>query len=47
MSMAHYLDRRFWDLFIAKREMPGTNGEEENMQIYCIYRCYKSCAGNV
>ena len=33
MSMAHYFDRWFWDPFIAKREMPGTNGEE-NTQIY-------------
>ena len=28
MSMAHYFDCRY--PFIAKREMPGTNGEEEN-----------------
>ena len=47
MSMACYFNRRFWDPFIAKREMPGTNSEEENVQIYCISQCYKWCAGGV
>ena len=47
ISMAHYSDRRFLDPFIAKREMPRTNGEEENMQIYGIYRCYKWRAGGI
>jgi len=45
--MAHHFDRRFLDPFIAKREMPGTNGEEENTQIYLIFRCYKWRAGTV
>ena len=30
MSMVHYFDHQFWDPFIAKREMPSMNGEEEN-----------------
>ena len=34
--MAHCLDCRFRDSFIAKREIPHTNGEEKNTQIYCI-----------
>ena len=42
--MARYLDRRFWDPLIAKREMPGTNGEEE---IKSIFRCYKWRTGRL
>ena len=45
--MACYFDRRFWAPFIAKREMPGTNGEEENSKIYSISRCYKCLVGDV
>ena len=45
--MARYFDRRFWDPLIAKREMPGTNGEEENTQIKSIFRCYKWRVGRL
>ena len=31
--MAHGLDLRFRDSFIAKQEIPHTNGEEKNTQI--------------
>jgi hypothetical protein len=40
--MAQPLDHRFLDSFIAKREMPGTNEEEESTEIYSISRCYMS-----
>jgi hypothetical protein len=39
--------RWFLNPFIAKREMPGTNGEEENTKIYSIYRCYKHLVGDI
>jgi len=45
LSMAQCFDRRFCDSFIAKREMLGTTGEEENIKIYSISRCYKWLAG--
>ena len=45
--MAHCFDYRFVDSFIAKREMPGTNGEEENAEVYSICRCQKWLAGGV
>ena len=47
LSMVQYFDCRFCDSFIAKREMPGTNGEEENIKNYSIYRCYKWRAGGL
>ena len=47
MSMAQYSNRQFGDPFIAKREMPGTKGEEENTRIYCIFQCYKWCADGI
>jgi hypothetical protein len=44
--MARHFDRRrFYDPFIAKREMPGTNGEEVNTKICYISRYYKWLVG--
>ena len=45
--MACYFDRWLLDPFIAKREMPGTNGEEENTRVYSISRCYKCLVGDI
>ena len=45
--MTHCFDCWFLDSFIAKREMPGTNSEEENTQIYSISQCHKWLAGGL
>jgi hypothetical protein len=45
--MVHGFDYWFLDSFIAKREMPGTNGEEENIPDYSISQCHKWLAGGV
>ena len=37
MSVARYFDRRFWDPFIAKREIPHTNGEEETPKYFVFH----------
>ena len=41
LSMVQCFYCRFCDSFIAKREMPSTNDEEENTKIYSISQSYK------